>query len=46
MTVRPVIDLGQELARPEGQAIGFVDAKEQFDAPVQLTVDAFDFEVT
>jgi hypothetical protein len=32
MTVQPVIDHGQELASPEGQAIGFVDTKEQFDA--------------
>ena len=32
MTVKPVIDHGQELATPEGQAIGFVDTKEQFDA--------------
>ena len=32
MTVQPVIDHGQELATPEGQAIGFVDTKEQFDA--------------
>ena len=35
MTVKPVIDHGQELARPEGQAIGFVDTKEQFDAVTQ-----------
>ena len=32
MTVNPVIDQGQELNRPEGQAIGFVDTREQFDA--------------
>ena len=32
MTVKPVIDRGQELATPEMQAIGFVDTKEQFDA--------------
>ena len=32
MAVKPVIDHGQELARPEGQAIGFVDTREQFDA--------------
>jgi hypothetical protein len=32
MTVKPMIDYGQELATPEGQAIGFVDTKEQFDA--------------
>ena len=32
MTVKPVIDHGQELATPEGQAIGFVDTKQQFDA--------------
>jgi hypothetical protein len=32
MTVKPVIDHGQELATPEGQAIGFVDTKEEFDA--------------
>jgi hypothetical protein len=35
MAVKPVIDHGQELARPEGQAIGFVDTKEQFDAVTQ-----------
>ena len=35
MTVTPVIDHGQERARPEGQAIGFVDTKEQFDALTQ-----------
>jgi hypothetical protein len=35
MSVKPVIDHGQELARPEGQAIGFVDTKEQFDAVTQ-----------
>jgi hypothetical protein len=35
MTVTPVIDRGQELATPEGQAIGFVDTKEQFDAVTQ-----------
>jgi hypothetical protein len=32
MAVKPVIDHGQELAPPAGQAIGFVDTKEQFDA--------------
>jgi hypothetical protein len=32
MAVKPVIDHGQELARPDGQAIGFVDTQEQFDA--------------
>ena len=32
MTVTPVIDHGQELTRPESQAIGFVDTREQFDA--------------
>jgi hypothetical protein len=32
MTVKPVIDNGQQLAPPAGQAIGFVDTKEQFDA--------------
>ena len=32
MVVKPVIDHGQELATPEGQVIGFVDTKEQFDA--------------
>ena len=35
MTVKPVIDHGQELATPEGLAIGFVDTKEQFDAVTQ-----------
>ena len=32
MAVQPVIDHGQEIARPEGQAIGFVDTKEQCGA--------------
>jgi hypothetical protein len=32
VAVKPVIDHGQELARPEGQTIDFVDTKEQFDA--------------
>lgn len=35
MTVKPVIDQGQELATPEAQVIGFVDTKEQFDAVTQ-----------
>jgi len=35
MAVKPVIDHGQELATPEGQAIGFVDTKEQFAAVTQ-----------
>ena len=35
MTVKPVINHGQELARPDAQAIGFVDTKEQFDAVTQ-----------
>jgi hypothetical protein len=35
MAVKPVADHGQELAPPEGQAIGFVDTKEQFDAVTQ-----------
>jgi hypothetical protein len=35
MAVDPVIDHGQELAPPEGQTIGFVDTKEQFDAVPQ-----------
>jgi hypothetical protein len=35
MAVKPVIDRGQELATPEGQVIGFVDTKEQFDAVSQ-----------
>jgi hypothetical protein len=35
MTVTPVIDRGQELPTLEGQAIGFVDTKEQFDAVTQ-----------
>ena len=36
MAVKPVIDHGQELATPEGQAIGFVDTKEQFDAVTKV----------
>jgi hypothetical protein len=35
MAVKPVIDYGQELTTPEGQAIGFVDTKEQFNAVTQ-----------
>ena len=35
MTVIPVINRGQELDRPDAQAIGFVDTKEQFDAVTQ-----------
>ena len=35
MAVKPVIDHGQELATPVGQAIGFVDTKQQFDAVTQ-----------
>ena len=35
MPVNPVIDHGQELATPGGQAIGFVDTKQQFDAVAQ-----------
>jgi len=35
MTFKPVIDHGQELARPQGQAIGFVDTIEQFYAVTQ-----------
>jgi hypothetical protein len=40
MTVKPVIDHGQELARPQGQAIGFVDTKEQFYAVTQALKSA------
>ena len=32
MSVKPVIEHGQELPAPEGQVIGFVDSKEQFNA--------------
>lgn len=32
MAVNPVLDHGQELARPEGRAIGFVDTQQQFEA--------------
>lgn len=35
MAVKPAVDHGQELAPPEGHAIGFVDTKEQFDAVTQ-----------
>jgi hypothetical protein len=35
MAVKPIIDHGQKLSRPEGQTIGFVDTKEQFDAVTQ-----------
>ena len=32
MSVKPVIDHGQDLDTPQSQAIGFVNTKEQFDA--------------
>ena len=35
MAVKPVTDHGQELTTPEGQAIGFVDTEEQFEAVTQ-----------
>ena len=40
MAIKPVIDHGQELATPEGQAIGFVDTKEQFDAVTKALIAA------
>jgi hypothetical protein len=40
MTVKPVIDDGQKLGRPQGQAISFVDTKEQFDAVKQALKEA------
>ena len=40
MAIQPVIDHGQELATPEGQAIGFVDTKEQFDAVTKALIAA------
>jgi hypothetical protein len=35
MSLRPANDHGREPARPEGQAIGFMDTKQQFDAVFQ-----------
>ena len=40
MAIQPVIDHGQKLATPEGQAIGFVDTKEQFDAVTKALIAA------
>ncbi len=40
MTVQPVTDHGQELPRPKGRAIGFVDTKAQFDAVTQALKSA------
>lgn len=36
MTVKPDINRGQKLSRPEGQTIGFVDTKEQFEAVTKV----------
>ena len=40
MATTPMIDEGQELSAPSGQAIGFVDTKEQFDAVTQALKSA------
>lgn len=40
MSVQLTVDHGQDLAAPEGQAIGFVDTKEQFDAVTGALKDA------
>jgi hypothetical protein len=32
MAVKPIVGHGQKLSRPQGQTIGFVDTKEQFNA--------------
>jgi hypothetical protein len=40
MAVQLTVDHGQELAAPEGQAIGFVDTKERFDAVTQALTAA------
>ena len=45
MTVKPVIDHGQELAPPAGKVIGFVDTKEQFDAAMDALKAAGNAEV-
>jgi hypothetical protein len=44
MPVKPVMDHGQELARPEGQVIGFVDTREQFD-PVARALNYADANI-
>ncbi len=36
MVIKPAIDHGQQLTRPEGQVIGFVDTKEQFDTVTKI----------
>ena len=35
MSVKPMINRGQQLSRPQGQTIGFVDSKDQFDAVIK-----------
>ena len=40
MAVKPEIDHGQDLARPEVQAIGFVDTTAQFTAVTQALTAA------
>jgi hypothetical protein len=40
MSVQLTVDHGQDLAAPEGQAIGFVDTQEQFTAVTQALQEA------
>ena len=46
MAVKPNIDHGQKLSRPEGQTIGFVDTKQQFDAVTKALKSAGYAEAT
>ena len=46
MAVKPIIDHGQKLSRPEGQTIGFVDTKQQFDAVTRALKSAGYAEAT
>ncbi|MFY9255758.1 MAG: hypothetical protein WAO83_20060 [Fuerstiella sp.] len=40
MTFKPTVDHGQQLATPDGQTIGFVDTKEEFDAVTKALCSA------
>jgi hypothetical protein len=46
MAVKPIIDHGQTLSRPEGQTIGFVDTKQQFDSVTKALKSAGYAEAT
>ena len=40
MTVQPAIDRGQELPKPAGRVVGFVDTQEQFEAVSKALLQA------